>query len=240
MMLPDSYHPQSRGTKTMVYSNGFANQIKDVVCKTPRCDTVPKKITQNLTAITAAIFPNSTPQFPGLSPYKKTPRKTRILSQSSQSPWSSSSSQSLDAFGSQEWFKKSTPDIPIHCSTVQVHWVGRVDFQKLTIFWGGNICWKPGKSMVKCLGTPLFHPSSAMRFWVLGWRLPSHETPAVRSYLSWWATELPSKMGQKPSFIASPSSTHASHLVLGLTLQDPENVVWEGKAKLARKGLATS
>ena len=71
MMLPDSYHPQSRGTKTMVYSNGFANQIKDVMCKTPRCDTVPKKITKISRRSRQQFFPTPLHNFPVLVPIKK-------------------------------------------------------------------------------------------------------------------------------------------------------------------------
>lgn len=154
-------------------------------CVNPKVWHCSQKNHQNLTAITAAILPNSTPPFPSLSPYKNSTKNTNpVPVLSSQVTGSSSSSQSLDAFGSQEWFKKSTPDIPIHRSTVQVHWVGRVD-PKTPNFWGGKICWKPGKSMVKCLGT---HCSTHLLRWDFGlrskvaksWKVPTKIFVGIR------------------------------------------------------------
>ena len=69
MMLPDSYHPQSRGTKTMVYSNRLANEIKDVMCKPQGVTLFPKKIPK-ISRRSWQQLTNSTPLFPGLSPYK--------------------------------------------------------------------------------------------------------------------------------------------------------------------------
>ena len=124
---------------------------------------------QNLTAITAAIFPNSTSPFPGLSPYKNSTKNTNplpVLWSQIRRPRPNRWMRSHPRSGLRNrhlTFPSTVEALRSRCTGLE----GSI-FKNSQSFEVEKSLGKREKSMVKCLGNPLFHTSSAMRFWVLG------------------------------------------------------------------------